>query len=73
MPLARQLCDYSFVDAGATGTFVVRKPGAQAKFRPALLRTLPFEAKVVLCNGRDLIRLETENPFGTEPSRPDIR
>jgi uncharacterized protein (DUF1697 family) len=26
----------------------------------------------VLCDGRDLIRLETENPFGSEPSRPEI-
>jgi hypothetical protein len=26
----------------------------------------------VLCDGRDLIRLEVENPFGTEPSRPDV-
>jgi len=26
----------------------------------------------MLCDGRDLIRLETENPFGTEPSRPDV-
>jgi len=37
-----------------------------------LLRKLPFEAEVVLCDGRDLIRLEAENPFGTEPSRPEI-
>jgi hypothetical protein len=26
----------------------------------------------VFCDGRDLIRLEMENPFGNEPSRPDI-
>ena len=26
----------------------------------------------MLCDARDLIRLEMENPFGTEPSRPDI-
>jgi hypothetical protein len=26
----------------------------------------------VLCDGRDLIRLEVDNPFGTEASRPDI-
>lgn len=60
------------VNVGAAGTFVVRKPRSRAKFRAALLRKLPFEAEVVLCDGRDLIRLETENPFGKEPSRPDI-
>jgi uncharacterized protein (DUF1697 family) len=37
-----------------------------------LLRKLGFEAEVVLCDGRDLIRLEMENPFGAEPKRPDI-
>lgn len=26
----------------------------------------------MLCEGRDLIRLEAENPFGAEPPRPDI-
>src|SRR5262249_41754132 len=70
--LARELSDYGVVNVGAAGTFVVRKPGPRAKFRAELLRKLPFEAEVVLCDGRDLIRLEMENPFGTEPSRPDI-
>jgi uncharacterized protein (DUF1697 family) len=68
--VARGLSDYGVVNVGAAGTFVVRKPGAN--FRAALLRKLPFEAHVVLCNGRDLIRLEKENPFAAEPSRPDI-
>jgi hypothetical protein len=26
----------------------------------------------MLCDSRDLIRLEMENPFGTEPSRSDV-
>ena len=70
--LARELSDYGVVNVGAAGTFVVWKPGAPAKFRAELLRKLPFEAEVVLCDARDLIRLESDNPFGTEPARPDI-
>jgi uncharacterized protein (DUF1697 family) len=70
--LAKELSDYGVVNVGAAGTFVVRKPGLRAKFRAELLRKLPFEAEVVLCDGRDLIRMEMENPFGAEPSRPDI-
>jgi uncharacterized protein (DUF1697 family) len=70
--LARELSDYDVVNVGAAGTFVVRKPGSRAKFRAELLRKLPFEAEVVLCDGRDLIRLEMENPFGSEPSRPEL-
>src|SRR6266705_3233147 len=70
--LASELRDYDVVNVGAAGTFVVRKPGSRATFRAALLRKLPFETEDVLCDGRDLLRLETENPFGTEPSRPDV-
>src|SRR5438270_13618673 len=70
--LARELSAYDVQNVGAAGTFVVRKPGSRAKFRTALLRKLPFEAQIVLCDGRDLMRLETENPFGTDPSSPDV-
>jgi len=70
--LARQLSAYDVVNVGATGTFVVRKPGPRAKFRAELVRRLPFEAEVVICDGRDLVRLEAENPFGAEPLRPDV-
>ena len=70
--LARRLNRYDIVNVGAAGPFVVCKPGPRAKFRVALLRKLPFEAEVVLSDGCDILRLEKENPFGTEPPRPDI-
>jgi uncharacterized protein (DUF1697 family) len=70
--LAKQLSQYDVVNVGAAGTFVVRKPGSRAKFRAALLRKLPFTAEVVFLDGRDLVRLEMENPFRTGPSRPDV-
>ncbi|HEX2082820.1 MAG TPA: hypothetical protein VHF86_04965, partial [Xanthomonadaceae bacterium] len=70
--LARELPDYDVVNVGAAGTFVVRKPGSRAAFRAALLGKLPFDTEVVLCEGRDLIRLETDNPFGALPTRPDV-
>ena len=69
--LAKELKDFDVVNVGAAGTFVVRKPGPRGKFRAELLRRLPFETHVMLCEGRDLVRLETENPFGTEPPRPE--
>jgi uncharacterized protein (DUF1697 family) len=70
--LARALSKYDVVNVGAAGTFVVRKPGSRTKFRAALVQKLPFDAEVALCDGRDLIRLMMENPFGTEPPHPDI-
>jgi uncharacterized protein (DUF1697 family) len=69
--LARELSQYEVVNVGAAGTFVVRKPGARSRFRADLLRKLPFEAEVAICDGRDLLRLETENPF--EAERPPKR
>src|SRR5688500_17843427 len=70
--LARELSAYDVVNVGAAGTFVVRKPGSLAKFRTALLKKLPFEAEIALCDGRDLLRLETASPFGARPARPGV-
>jgi uncharacterized protein (DUF1697 family) len=70
--LATELSAYDVVNVGAAGTFVVRKPGSRAKFRAALLRQLPFQADVMLCDARDLLRLEVEYPYAAEPLRPDV-
>jgi len=70
--LAKELAAYDVVNVGAAGTFVVRKPGSRAKFLAELRRKLPFEAVIAICDGRDLVRLEMENPFGAERSRSDI-
>ncbi|MBV9267012.1 MAG: hypothetical protein JO061_12655, partial [Acidobacteriaceae bacterium] len=37
-----------------------------------LRRKLPFKAELAVCSGSDLIRLEMEDPFATEPARPDV-
>jgi len=70
--LATELSDYGVVNVGAAGTFVARKPGPRAKFRAELLRKLPFETEVAFCDGRELIRLEKENPFEVEPAGPGV-
>jgi uncharacterized protein (DUF1697 family) len=70
--LARELAKYDVVNVGAAGTFVVRTPGSRAKFRVELLRKLPFETEVALCDGRDLLTLESDHPFGPEACPPDV-
>jgi uncharacterized protein (DUF1697 family) len=70
--LARELSRYDVVNIGAAGTFVVRNPGSRARFRADLLRKLPFETDVVLCDARELLRLENESPFGTRPAPSDV-
>jgi uncharacterized protein (DUF1697 family) len=66
------LSDRDVVSVGAAGTFVVRKPGPRAKFLAELRRKLPFAAEIAFCDGSDLIRLASEDPFGSEPSRADL-
>jgi uncharacterized protein (DUF1697 family) len=70
--LAKQLRAYDVINIGAAGTFVVRKPGPRAKFRAQLLRNLPFETEVLICDARDLLRLATQDPFAAEPPTPDV-
>jgi len=70
--LAKQLRDYDVVNVGAAGTLVVRKPGSRARFLAELRRRLPFEAHIACCDAKDLLRLESANPFSSEPSRPEL-
>lgn len=70
--VARELSDYGVVNVGAAGTFVVRKPGSRAKFCAALRSKLPFETEIMSCHGGDVMRLEMDNPFGAETSRPGV-
>ena len=70
--LAKELDLYDAVNVGAAGTLVVRKPGPRAKFLAQLRRKLPFEATIAVCDGRDLIGLEKNNPFGTKPPPADV-
>lgn len=37
-----------------------------------MLQKLPFKAEAVLCDGRDLMGLETGNPFGSEAPPSDV-
>jgi uncharacterized protein (DUF1697 family) len=70
--LAKDLKRFDVVNIGAAGTFVVRKPISRAQLRAELARRLPFETTVVVCDGRDILRLTSRDPFAGQPSRPDI-
>jgi uncharacterized protein (DUF1697 family) len=37
-----------------------------------LRNKLPFETQIAICDGRDLLRLEADDPFAAEPQRPDV-
>jgi uncharacterized protein (DUF1697 family) len=66
--LAYKLRRFGVVNIGAAGTFVVHRPGRRTEFRAALLRHVPFATTTVVCDGRDLLRLDDADPFGPEPA-----
>jgi uncharacterized protein (DUF1697 family) len=70
--LAGQLKHLDAVNIGAAGTFVIRRPVARAQLRAELARRLPFDAEIVICQGREIVRLMSQNPFADQPLRHDI-
>jgi uncharacterized protein (DUF1697 family) len=68
--LAKELNDFGAVNIGAAGTFIIRRAVAQARLRAEILRKLPFVAEIMICDGRDLIRIAATDPFGDLPSGP---
>ncbi len=62
--LAEQLKQFDAVNMRAAGTFVVRKSVSRARLRAEVTRRLPFDACIVICQGREILRLMTQNPFG---------
>ena len=70
--LAAELKHLDAVNIGAAGTFVIRQPVSRAELRAELARHLPFDAEIVICEGRDIIRVMSHNPFADHPMRPDV-
>ncbi|MBL7958982.1 DUF1697 domain-containing protein [bacterium] len=70
--LTEQLKHLDVVNIGAAGTFVIRQPITQTKLRAELARRLPVSTQVVICKGREILDLMSQNPFAHMPVRPDI-
>lgn len=70
--LAGQLTHLRAVNIGAAGTFVIRQAVSRTHLRAEIARRLPFEAEIVICEGREIVRLVSRNPFAGQPQRPDV-
>ena len=70
--LAGQLKIFDTVNIGAAGTFVIRKKIARARLRRELTRRLPFETNIIICDGREILGLISENPFGQKPAPKNV-
>jgi uncharacterized protein (DUF1697 family) len=70
--LAAQLKHLDAVNIGAAGTLVIRKPITRAQLRTELSRRIPFEAEIMICQGREILGMMSQNHFADHPLRPDI-
>jgi len=70
--LVEQLKHLDAVNIGAAGTFVIRQPATPSQLRAELRRRLPFEAEIMICTGREIVRLMSQSHFADQPLRPDI-
>jgi uncharacterized protein (DUF1697 family) len=70
--LARELPDLDVVNIGAAGTFVVRKPVTHSRLRAEVARRLPFDAEIMICHGREILRMMSHDYFANQPVRPDV-
>jgi hypothetical protein len=58
------------VSIGAAGTFVVRKRVSRASLRAAMMRRLPFDTDVIICDGGEILQLASGDPFARQPCGP---
>ena len=70
--LTEQLRHLDAVNIGAAGTFVIRRPITRAQLRAEVARRLPFDAEIMICQGRDIITMMSQSHFADQPVRPDI-
>jgi uncharacterized protein (DUF1697 family) len=70
--LTKQLKHLDAVNIGAAGTFVIRQPVTRAQLGVELTRRLPFDTEIMICEGREIVRLTSQNYFADHPERPDV-
>jgi len=70
--LTEQLKHLDAVNIGAAGTFVIRLPVTRTQLRAELARRLPFNTEIMICQGREIVRLMSQNHFADQPVGPDI-
>lgn len=69
--LAEKLRHLDAVNVGAAGTLVIRQPIGRTRLRAEISRRLPFDAQIVICEGRDVSGLLSHDVFAG-PVRRDV-
>jgi len=68
--LAAELKHLRAVNLGAAGTFVFTRPIARTVLRAELARRLPFATEIVICEGREILKLLAHSALAGHPARP---
>lgn len=72
--LAGELGHLDAVNIGATGILVIRKRVSRVQLRTEIARRIPFAVDVVICEGREIVRLLSQEYFaGFEERREIVR
>jgi uncharacterized protein (DUF1697 family) len=70
--LAKELKHLGAVNIGAAGTFVFRQPVAGAQLRAELAGRLPFSTEIMICQGREIVRLMSAETVAPSPASAAI-
>jgi uncharacterized protein (DUF1697 family) len=70
--LAKQLRHLDAVNIGAAGTLVIRRPVTRATLRAELVSRVPAGTEIIVCDGREIVRLMAAAHFANQPVRLDI-
>ena len=70
--IAKELARFCIVNIGAVGTFVVQKKLSDSTLRAAFAKKLPFKCDIMICPGRDILKLVEADPFARFPAGPNI-
>ena len=71
--LAKRLKRFGAINIGAAGTFIINKSVGQVLLRKAIRRLTPFDVAIIICNGREILELVSQDPFaGQRSSKRDI-
>lgn len=72
--LSEQLKQFDAVNIGTAGTLVIRRPVGRTQLRAELERRLPFDAEILMCEGREIRSLVSHDRslFAGQPVRDDM-
>ena len=68
-----EIAHLNSINVGAAGTIVIRRSLTEKAARDEFNKRLQFEAKLFICNGRDILALIKSDPFSETESTTEIR